>query len=101
MLFGGAKLADLVLFDPDAIEDGATFMEPELPAKGIKRVFLGGREVVGPTRCRHALMPARPALAQSGPPRPRPRPGGLPGARIRTSLLGRSIRSTWFEGGLR
>jgi N-acyl-D-aspartate/D-glutamate deacylase len=35
-------IADLVLFDPGAIADRATFGEPFLPATGIKRVFVAG-----------------------------------------------------------
>ena len=34
--------ADLVIFDPAEIEDGATFDEPMLPPKGIDYVFIGG-----------------------------------------------------------
>ena len=34
--------ADLVLFDPEEIRDCATFVEPTLPPKGIKAVFLAG-----------------------------------------------------------
>lgn len=35
--------ADLVIFDPERISDGATFMEPTLPPTGIERVYIGGR----------------------------------------------------------
>ena len=34
--------ADLVLFDPDAIADRATFAEPTLPADGIEMVVVNG-----------------------------------------------------------
>jgi N-acyl-D-amino-acid deacylase len=37
--------ADLVLFDPDAIADRATFEQPTLPAAGIAQVFVNGRSV--------------------------------------------------------
>ena len=37
--------ADLVLFDPDTIEDRATFDEPQTPAVGISRVWVNGVEV--------------------------------------------------------
>ena len=38
--------ADIVIFDPDTIMDGATFDEPTLPPVGIDRVMLRGRTVV-------------------------------------------------------
>ena len=34
--------ADLVLFDPDAVIDSATFDNPQAPAAGIKQVFVNG-----------------------------------------------------------
>lgn len=34
--------ADLVLFDPDIIEDAATFEDPTRPARGISKVFVNG-----------------------------------------------------------
>ena len=37
--------ADLVLFDPDAIADTATFEDPARPAAGVRAVFVNGREV--------------------------------------------------------
>jgi N-acyl-D-amino-acid deacylase len=37
--------ADLVLFDPATVADRATFETPQLPAAGIDRVFVNGREV--------------------------------------------------------
>lgn len=37
--------ADLVLFDPDTIEDLASFEAPKTPARGIESVFVNGREV--------------------------------------------------------
>ena len=37
--------ADLVLFDPDAIADTATFEDPMRPAAGIRSVIVNGREV--------------------------------------------------------
>ena len=36
--------ADLVLFDPDRVRDRATYEEPRLPAEGVARVFLNGRQ---------------------------------------------------------
>ena len=37
--------ADLVVFDPDAIADTATFEDPMRPAAGIRSVIVNGREV--------------------------------------------------------
>ena len=37
--------ADLVVFDPDAITDTATFEDPARPAAGVRAVFVNGREV--------------------------------------------------------
>lgn len=34
--------ADLVLFDPDTVEDAATFDDPEKPARGLSHVFVAG-----------------------------------------------------------
>jgi N-acyl-D-amino-acid deacylase len=41
---GGA--ADLVLFEPTAIADRATYEDPRLPPTGVTRVWVGGRAVV-------------------------------------------------------
>lgn len=35
--------ADITIFDPNVIEDGATFREPTLAPKGIDYVFIGGQ----------------------------------------------------------
>ncbi len=40
------KPADLVLFDPNNIEDRATYDSPRLSPVGIERVWVGGRAVV-------------------------------------------------------
>ena len=37
--------ADLVLFDPQRIEDTATFAKPKTPAAGIALVMVNGRTV--------------------------------------------------------
>jgi len=37
--------ADLVVFDPDTVEDSATFDNPKKPAKGIEMVVVNGRTV--------------------------------------------------------
>jgi len=36
--------ADLVLFDPAAVRDRATYEQPRLPAEGIAKVFVNGRQ---------------------------------------------------------
>ncbi len=38
-------VADLTLFDPDTIEDRATFAEPKTPAAGIRLVLVNGKAV--------------------------------------------------------
>lgn len=40
---GVGKFADLVLFDSDAICDNATFIDSELPASGVHRVWTNGQ----------------------------------------------------------
>ena len=45
LLLPGA-FADLVLFDPAAIADVATYEDPQHPPAGIRRVFVNGTEVV-------------------------------------------------------
>ena len=37
--------ADIVIFDPETIEDVADFDHPEQPAKGIHSVFVNGKPV--------------------------------------------------------
>ena len=37
--------ADLVLFDPQVIEDVATFEDPKRPARGVLNVFVNGVSV--------------------------------------------------------
>jgi N-acyl-D-aspartate/D-glutamate deacylase len=37
--------ADLVLFDPDAVIDNATFVQPQVTSGGIKSVFVNGAKV--------------------------------------------------------
>ena len=38
--------ADITIFDPDTIEDGATYAEPTLPPKGISHVLIDGKIAV-------------------------------------------------------
>lgn len=39
-------VADVVVFDPDRVADGATYEEPLAPPVGVDHVFVGGEEVV-------------------------------------------------------
>lgn len=43
-------VADLVLFDPDQIQDHATYESPKLPATGLELVLLSGHVVVSKDR---------------------------------------------------
>lgn len=42
-LVAEGSAADLVLFDPEAIRDMATYDEPKLPCKGIRYVLVNGQ----------------------------------------------------------
>ncbi|MFJ9948759.1 amidohydrolase family protein [Kitasatospora sp. NPDC091207] len=42
--------ADLVLFDPERVQDGATFEQPRRPAAGIEYVYVNGTAVVAQGR---------------------------------------------------
>jgi N-acyl-D-amino-acid deacylase len=44
-VIASGNAADLVLFDPETIEDAATFEDPEQPARGINLVMVSGRPV--------------------------------------------------------
>ncbi len=57
--------ADLVIFDPATIEEGATFESPIAPAKGIDRVIVNGRDV-WVDGAKTGARPGRP-LEQSAP----------------------------------
>lgn len=39
-------VADLVMFDPETVDDASTYEAPTLPARGIETVLLGGRFAV-------------------------------------------------------
>ena len=39
-------VADVVLFDPEAVGDAATYEDPTLPARGIEHVLVGGEFAV-------------------------------------------------------
>ena len=40
-------LADITVFDPEAIDSTATYEAPELPPVGIRRVFRAGKQIEG------------------------------------------------------
>lgn len=54
--------ADLVVFDPDTVRDGATYEEPVAPSKGIDHVLVAGQAVISggtPTDARPGRFIAR------------------------------------------
>jgi N-acyl-D-amino-acid deacylase len=55
-------LADLVVFDPDAIIDAATFAEPTLKPVGIQEVVVAGRRVLADGRQLDAPRPGQTLL---------------------------------------
>lgn len=55
--------ADLVVFDPEAITDRATYAEPTLPSAGVRHVFVSGVTVV---RDGTLLVDARPGRPVRG-----------------------------------
>jgi N-acyl-D-aspartate/D-glutamate deacylase len=50
--------ADLVLFDPVAVADQATYDNPRLPPLGIQRVWVGARPVVVGGQLASSIDPA-------------------------------------------
>ena len=58
-LIGAGNFADLVLFDPDEIEDMATYEDSERPARGIHQVIVNGTvawSAGGPTGARSGVF---------------------------------------------
>ena len=56
------KFADLVVFDPKAIADEATFASPNIPTRGIEHVFVNGEAIVRddrPQQSESEQMPGR------------------------------------------
>lgn len=58
--------ADLVLFDPDAVLDRATFAAPGQPSTGIRHVFVGGQRVVADGELVRGALPGRAVRADEG-----------------------------------
>jgi N-acyl-D-amino-acid deacylase len=56
-------MADIVVFDPESIEDMATFEDPFHYPKGMRYVFVNGTAVVDEGKYTHAL----PGRALRGP----------------------------------
>jgi N-acyl-D-amino-acid deacylase len=55
-------VADLVVFDPDAVIDAATFREPTLKPVGIEEVVVAGQRVVANGRQLDGSRPGRALL---------------------------------------
>jgi N-acyl-D-aspartate/D-glutamate deacylase len=51
--------ADLVVFDPEAVRDQATFDQPNLPSAGFRYVIVGGTPVVDEGRLREDVRPGK------------------------------------------
>jgi N-acyl-D-aspartate/D-glutamate deacylase len=56
-------VADLVLFDPQTVSDGATFREPTLAPVGVRQVIVAGRRVLEDGRQPDGVRPGRVLLA--------------------------------------
>ena len=56
-------VADLVVFDPEAIVDAATFQEPTREPVGIQEVVVAGQRVLADGRQVDAVRPGRALLA--------------------------------------
>lgn len=50
-LIAEGSAADIVLFDPETIEDMATYEQPKLKAKGIRFVLVNGEVAVDEGEC--------------------------------------------------
>lgn len=50
-LIAEGSAADIVLFDPETIEDMATYEQPKLKAKGIRFVLVNGEVAVDESEC--------------------------------------------------
>ena len=55
--------ADVTIFDPQTVQDRATYEDASIPSAGIPYVIVGGQVVVDAG----ALTPARPGRAVRGP----------------------------------
>jgi N-acyl-D-aspartate/D-glutamate deacylase len=57
--------ADIVVFDPDAIQDHATFRAPTEPSTGVKYLVVAGTVVVDDGRLVEGAVPGRPLIRNS------------------------------------
>ena len=55
--------ADLVVFDPDALRDRATYLDPLLTATGVEHLLVGGQPVIRDGTLDVDARPGRPVLA--------------------------------------
>jgi N-acyl-D-amino-acid deacylase len=54
------NFADVVVFDPDLVQDRATYEQPRLPSEGIEHVWVNGCPVVTNGRpCKADALPGR------------------------------------------
>ena len=56
--------ADLVVLDPEAITDSATYTDPTRPAVGVRHLFVGGVPVVRDGGLLEDAYPGRPLRAE-------------------------------------
>ena len=74
---GGSRsgaVADLVVFDPATVVDGATFRDPKLPPTGVRHVIVAGRQVLDEGRQLDAVRagPTSDSAGRGAPDRPGP-----------------------------
>ena len=55
--------ADIVIFDPDAVQDRATYEQPAIFADGMRFVLVGGHWLVREGRTIEGATPGRPVRA--------------------------------------
>jgi len=57
--------ADIVLFDPQTIQDRATFRAPTEPSSGVKFLVVAGTVVVDDGRFAEGAKPGRPIVREA------------------------------------
>jgi len=83
-LLGIGADADLVVFDPNRVNDRATYQQPAQYSDGIEYVFVGGVPIVWRGQLRQDTLPGQPLRATQSPQ------GRLKTAALRHSNAGRS-----------